>query len=704
MPKALAALLLASAPALTLAQAPTGLAVEFFNTATKHYYVSTNPAEATWIDSGGAGAGWSRTGGQFSVYLNAQDAQGLVPACLFYGTPGRGPNSHFFTANAAECEWLKTADPGWTYLGIPFHAQLPQSGACPASTTALYRSYNNGAARNDSNHRFTVDRTVFEKSASTGYQAETVVMCVPLSTVDVEADAVRLMRQATFGPREADVTRAVSIGTTAWIDEQLGTAVTSYPVYAWTPDRRPDDCVDNRTPPIGPNNFCNRDNYTLFPLQLQFFKDAHGAADQLRGRVAFALSQIFVTSGTDVGRNYAMRHYQQIFRSYAFGNFYDLMLAVTLSPVMGDYLDMANNNKTNVAAGTDPNENYAREILQLFSVGTFLLNPDGTLQRDSAGKAVPTYDLAEIKGFSRAFTGYTYPTVTGAASRNNNPRNYEGPMRAVDATHEFGTKVLLSRVVAPANMTMADDLAFAHRNIFNHANVGPFIGRQLIQKLVTSDPTPAYVGRVAAVFNNNGSGVRGDLRAVVRAILTDPEARGARKIDPAYGKLMEPALFLSNLTRAFGGSTDGVYQRATSQALGQFVFYPPSVFNYYPPDYVIPGTALLGPEFGIQTTTTAINRANVAYAVAFGGGVAVDTNVYGATGTQITLAPYQAVAADAGALADRLNRFLMAGRMSTTMRTAIVTAVNAVPATDTLNRARTAVYLVLASPQFQVER
>jgi uncharacterized protein (DUF1800 family) len=399
-----------------------------------------------------------------------------------------------------------------------------------------------------------------------------------------------------------------------------------------------------------------------------------------------------------------MRHYQQIFRDRAFGNFYDLMLAVTLSPVMGDYLDMANNNKTNASAGTDPNENYAREILQLFSVGTFLLNPDGTLKLDAAGKPRPTYELAEIKGFSRVFTGWTYPQIPGQPARNNNPRNYEGSMLAVSANHESGTKVLLGGVVAPANLTMADDLAYAHRNIFDHANVGPFIGKQLIQKLVTSDPTPGYVARVSAVFDDNGAGVRGDLRAVVRAILADVEARGARKVDPAYGKLTEPVLWLAGMVRAFGGNTDGVYPRAASQALSQFVFYAPSVFNFYPPDYVVPGTTLLGPEFGIQTTTTAINRANVANGLIFGGTIPADANVYGSTGTRVDLAPYQAVATDAGALADRLNRFLMAGRMSAAMRSAIVSAVNAVPATDTLNRARTAAYLVLAAPQFQVER
>ncbi len=601
--------------------------------------------------------------------------------CRFYGTPGIGPNSHFYTANVDECEGVKK-DRGWFYEGIAFYIYNPVAGQCPAGTTPIYRSYNNGFVRNDSNHRFSVDYTVFSNSSSFGYIPEGLAMCSPLSAAQVRADATRLLRQASFGPTEAEADRVATMGVDAWLNEQLALPVSGYPVYAWMPANRPDTCVDDRTQPLRPDSFCARDNYTLFPLQVQFFRDALSQPDQLRQRVAFALSQIMVTSGVDNSRNYAMRHYQQIFRDRAFGNFYDLLLAVTLSPVMGDYLDMVNNNKSNPAAGTDPNENYAREILQLFSVGTYLLNADGTRALDAAGKPRFTYELAEIKGFSRVFTGWTFPTVAGSGPRNNNPRNYLGNMLAVDANHEFGTKVLLSGVIAPANLTMQQDLEAAHQNIFNHPNVGPFIGKQLIQKLVTSEPTPGYVARVTAAFNNNGAGQRGDLRAVVRAILTDPEARGARKIDPAYGKLVEPVLYMTSMARAGGSASDGVYFRAQSAALGQFVFYAPSVFNYYPFDYVVPGTQLLGPEFGIQTSTTAVARANLANGLLFSNAIAPDATVYGATGTTLSLASYQAVAFDSAALADRLDRNLLGGTMSAPMRAAIVSAVNAVAATD----------------------
>jgi uncharacterized protein (DUF1800 family) len=377
--------------------------------------------------------------------------------------------------------------------------------------------------------------------------------------------------------------------------------------------------------------------------------------------------------------------------------------AVTLSPVMGDYLDMVNNNRADAVARTEPNENYAREILQLFSIGTVALAADGTPYTDAAGRPVPTYDQEEIEGFAHVFTGWTYPTIAGARARNNNPRNYDGDMIPVNANHDFGAKTLLFGVRAPAGLAMRADLDFALATIVAHPNVGPFIGRQLIQKLVASDPSPEYVARVVAVFGDNGAGQRGDLKAVVRAILLDPEARGARSGDARDGKLSEPILYLTAMARAFGGQTDGVYFRGVSSTLSQFIFYAPSVFNYYPPGYIVPGTDLNGPEFGIQTTATAINRANIAYNLIFSGTVAPDPSVFGATGTTITLAPYQAVAGDAAALVDRFDRQLLGGRMPQAMRSAMLSAVNAVPSTDTLARARTAAYLVVTSPQFQVE-
>ncbi len=255
----------------------------------------------------------------------------------------------------------------------------------------------------------------------------------------------------------------------------------------------------------------------------------------------------------------------------------------------------------------------------------------------------------------------------------------------------------------PANLAPDADLASALHNVFLSPNVGPFIGRQLIQKLVTGDPSPQYVSRVAGVFNNNGRNVRGDMKAVIAAILTDPEARGDLKLDPGYGKLREPVLYLTGAARAVDTRSDGVYFGSAGSSLGQNLFYSPSVFNYYPPDYVVPGTTIAGPEFALQNASTFINRSNVANTLAFGTINPVATYP-GATGTKPDWSALQAVAADAGALADRLDALLLHGAMPPAMRSGLVTAINAVPATDTLTRARTALYLVVTSAEYQVER
>ena len=681
----------------TLAAEPTGRAVEYVNTFLGHYFVTASPADMALIDAGAEGPGWQRTGGEFGVFLGAGDAPGLSPVCRFYSP---GFNSHFFTADAGECAQVK-ANRDWNYEGIAFYAALPQGQSCSGATTAVYRAYS-GTAKN---HRFTVDATVFAHVAGEGFTPEGVAMCAPLSSADLQADAVRLLRQASFGPTDAEVAKVVAMGPAAWVEQQLAMPATAYTAYPWTPATRPATCVDDRTTPVTPTSYCARDNYSLFPLQVEFFRNAIVQPDQLRGRVAFALSQILVTSGVSNARNYAMREYQQLLVDHAFGNYHDLLLAVTLSPNMGDYLDMANNNKASADGKTQPNENYGREILQLFSIGTVLLDAGGVPRRDASGQPLASYDQDVVEGFSHVFTGWTYPPVAGTASRNNNPRNYLGAMVGVDANHDFSSKLLLAGMTSPAGASMAQDLENAHQAIASHPNVGPFIGRQLIQKLVTGDPTPAYVARVTAAWNDNGAGQRGDLKAVLRAILLDPEARGARKIDPGYGKLQEPVLWLAALARATQAKSDGVYFRAQASSLSQNVFYAPSVFNFYSPSYEIPGTLLVGPEFGLFTSATAIGRANVANALLFtASGIPADSSVYGATGTQLDLSPYAAVAGDANALADRIDRTLLAGRMTAAMKSALVSAVNAVAATDPLGRARTALYLAFSSPQYQVQR
>jgi uncharacterized protein (DUF1800 family) len=418
--------------------------------------------------------------------------------------------------------------------------------------------------------------------------------------------------------------------------------------------------------------------------------------------VAFALSQIFVTSGLDVNVAYGMAGWQQIFLDRAFGNFEDLLLRVTLSSVMGDYLNMVNNDKP--AGEVNPNENYARELLQLFALGVWELKADGTPLTDATGAKIPSYDQDTIEAFAHVFTGWTYPQLPGVPQRTHNPRNFLGDMVGVASNHDPAAKApLLGGAALPAGQPMAADLAAAIHTVFMHPNVGPFIGRQLIQKLVTGDPSPQYVARVAAVFANNGAGVRGDLAAVVAAILTDPEARGARKIDPGYGKLREPVLYLTGIARALDTASDGVFFGTQSGALGQPLFYPASVFNYYPPGYVVPGTQANGPEFALQNSSTAINRWNAVNTLAFGT-IAPIATLPGATGTRPDWSALAAAAGNADALLDRLDALLLHGTLAPAARAAIAPAINAVPATDPLTRAKTAFYLVATSSQFQVER
>jgi uncharacterized protein (DUF1800 family) len=525
-----------------------------------------------------------------------------------------------------------------------------------------------------------------------------------MSPTEIEADAVRLLEQATWGPNDALVAHVKAIGAAAFVDEQLAAPQTKYTVFAPWPANRPDTCVDDKTLPLTPSSYCARDNYTLFQLQREFFRNAIGAPDQLRQRVAFALSQILVTSGTDIPQAYAMQRYQQMLADRAFGSFRDVLTDVTLSPVMGNYLDMANNVKPNTKTGVEPNENYARELLQLFSIGVVELKLDGTPLVDGSGKPVPTYDQDEIEGYAHVFTGWTYPTMPGATPRNQNPRYFDGPMEERAVNHDTGAKTLLDGTVLKAGQSMSADLAAALDRVFAHPNIAPFIAKQLIQKLVTSNPSTAYVARVASVFNDNGAGVRGDLKAVVRALLLDAEARGPQKAETAYGRLREPAQYVVAVARALNATSDGVFFRAQANTLGQPVYSAPSVFNFYPPTYVVPGTTVLGPEFALQNTASAIARVNFVNALVFATAIAPDASVYGATGTQLDWSALTPLAGDPAALVAKLDVLLLHRTLSDAAKQAIVAAINAVSAADALARAKTAFYLVASSAQYQVQR
>jgi uncharacterized protein (DUF1800 family) len=519
------------------------------------------------------------------------------------------------------------------------------------------------------------------------------------------ADAARLLDQATFGVTSSDVAHVQSIGINAYIAEQLAYSPTQYAGYVYTPHTAPANCKGDGSSPPDASSLCARDQYSPYQVQRDFFLHALNNPDQLRQRVAFALSQIMVVSSVEIYEAYGLAGFQNVLLKDALGNYRTLLQDVTLSPTMGHYLDMANSDMTNPQNGTVPNQNYAREVLQLFSIGLIELNPDGTPTLDATGAPIPTFDGATIEGFASVFTGWTYPPLPGATSQWTNPINFAGTMVAFPDHHQGGTKALLNGYTVPANQTPAQDLANALDDIFNHPNVGPFISKQLIQHLVTSNPSPAYVARVAAIFANNGQGVRGDLGAVVTAILTDTEARGATPATNVFGHLREPALFITGTLRSLGGQSDGVLPRSASSAMGQPMFSPDTVFSFYPPSYQIPGTQTLAPEFGIENAATALARANFINTVIMQGGAAPDPTVTGSTGTSINLTPL-ASAADNATLIAQLNQTLMHGSLPSDAGNIILVAANSAAAnsSDPLAAVRAASYLMLTTAQYQVER
>ena len=364
----------------------------------------------------------------------------------------------------------------------------------------------------------------------------------------------------------------------------------------------------------------------------------------------------------------------------AFGNHATLIKDVTLSPAMGNYLDMANNDG---CGSCRPNENYGREVLQLFTIGLEELNPDGSQQLDGSGNPIPTYTQATVTGFANALTGWTYPTQPGKTAGFYNPSYYSGPMISFDSHHNTATKTLLDGATLPAGNNAQTDLDAAMQDIFNHPNVGPFLARALIEKLVTSNPSPDYVGRVTAAFNDNGSGVRGDLKAVVTAILTDTEARRGddpTQVQASDGHLKEPMLHIISLLRAAHATTDGGSNlQYYASDMGQYPFYPGSVFNFYPPDYMISDTQLLGPEFKLLNTSTTIARINY-----------VNDLVYGSVGstTKIDLSQYAALAPDVNKLVDGISSVMMHGQMSDDMRSTLVNTLSGI--TDNNQRAQAA--------------
>jgi hypothetical protein len=486
--------------------------------------------------------------------------------------------------------------------------------------------------------------------------------------------AVRFLEQCTFGPTPALIAQVQQLGYEQFLGQQ-------FQLHSSVWLRYPDGDQNASVPP-------------------QFYSNALNNSDQVRQRVALALSEIFVTSGVQLTDPDAVQQWQNLLLNDAFANYSKLLGDVTLSPSMGNYLDMVNNAKADPVAGTSPDENYAREVMQLFSIGLYKLHQDGSLALDSTGAPIPTYNQDVIEGFSAAFTGWTYAPANPRESWWGNPPNYASPMVPMEAYHDTNPKLLLDNVTSPAGQSAPQDLIAALASISNHPNVAPFFSKQLIQHLVTSNPSPAYIARVAAVFENNGKYVRGDLASVVQAILLDPEAR-AGDDNPAIatgGHLREPALFMTGTLRALrgiGSPKDSTIEQWGAE-MGQDITNSPDVFNYFPIGYQVPATGQTAPEMGIFNPATAIVRANWVANLVFGSGKVGQAASY-------SLADWTSIAKE-DLLVDKLDLFFLHGQMSAGLRAAVFHAMNVYPPQQSLQRVQQALYVVLTSPEYQVEQ
>ena len=489
--------------------------------------------------------------------------------------------------------------------------------------------------------------------------------------------AARLLDQATWGPTPASVAALESSTITDWLNAQFALNTSDLP------DQPLLDSAGNN-------------NTNLSPVQAAFFQNALTGQDQLRQRVAFALSQIWVVSQqSGVTPAYAFPPYWRIFRDNAFGNYRDLIQAVTLSPAMGRYLNMANNNKANPKLNTSPNENYGRELLQLFTLGLTQLNSDGSPVLDQDSNPVPTYTEAIIPQMAKVVTGWTYPTAPGATVKTNNPQYFFGQMFAVEAEHDTTAKSIFSNITIPPGGTAESDLISLLNALMSQPTMAPFVSKQLIQHLVTSNPSAAYVQRVSQVFSNDGNGIAGDLKAVITAILTDPEARAGddptAAPNPTFGHLREPILFMTNILRGLNGAlgASSAIDHYTAE-MGEDLFRAPSVFSYFAPGYRTE-KGLLGPEFQIYSTQTVADRGDIVNSILYG---RIDPS------TTVNLNPFVNQAGNTANLLSYIASVFLHGSMSSDLQQAATSAVNA--QSTPLAKAQAALYVVLTSGEYNI--
>lgn len=535
------------------------------------------------------------------------------------------------------------------------------------------------------------------------------------------AEASRFLMSASFGPKSDSIDTLVDLGYSKWMEEQLQMPIRSILEAS----------AANMTP--------GRDHASEGELVIsQFYENAILGEDQLRMRATFALSQVFVVStrnsriGTD---GEALARYVDILQEGAFGNFRDILEEVTYSPVMGEYLTFAGNRKANPITGSAPDENFAREIMQLFTIGLYELNTDGTQRLDEFGEPIETYSNDDITELAKVFTGLWFDGLPfGRQRKQRTYENQTSRMVMFDDEHAKESKTFLGETI-PATYSGDESITAALDILFEHPNVAPFISSQLIQRLTTSNPSPGYVQRVADTFNRGaytlpsgaivGEGIRGDMRAVWTAILLDSEFLDLdSRSDPNFGKIREPVLLFTHWARMSGapavnlvvGDTvvDGfVLNQQQSSRLGQRPFTSSSVFNFYRPGYVAAGShtaeaGLVAPELQIATTSSLISYANFMRALVFRNEDAKGTN--GVVGLIGNYAPEIEVAHNTTALINRLDILLTAGAMTDGTRRRLERTIESVSFDNSnsesrlRNRVQLAIQLLMVSPEYMVQQ
>ncbi len=533
-----------------------------------------------------------------------------------------------------------------------------------------------------------------------------------------EQEAARFILQTSIAASTSEITSLRSEGFGPWLDRQMAAAPVS--AVSWLSARG--------FTQIDTNRWFDRTE----PADYMIWNQLMAGGPEVRTRAALALSEFFVvsTDGVDFRwKSQAMARYWDILSENAFGNFRTLLEAVTLNPAMGQWLNTLGNRRAD-GKGRVPDENYAREVMQLFTIGLYQLDPDGTVKPGANGQGIETYTNVDVQELAKVFTGYDFDW-TGTTS-SPDPQNASWQIESVDyalkpmtadstkwhyprATgyHSADAKTFLGTTV-PAGTSASEGLRMALDALFNHPNTGPFFARQMIQRLVTSNPAPGYVQRVAAVFADNGKGVRGDLKAVFRAIWLDDEALAAANLTSnSFGKLREPIVRLAQWARTFGATSKSgnwtvADTRDSASRLAQSPLRSPSVFNFFRPGYVpaassTSASGMVAPELQLVNESTAPAYVNFIQRVIAG-------QEWVTSDLAVPYTAEVALAGDSGKLLDRLDLLLTGGQLSTETRATIKTALDATVVTDAsdaaakLRRVQTAVLLVMAAPEYLLQR